>query len=647
MAINSNGTPPPFAASGVSSPADSAYSDAMLGFAREAVQEADLYIRGTEGYSKIVPTMQAIMGVLNPTVQTIRPSWASNTAANEVGRLAAIIRAELTDTKPSADFKSFNAAYAQHAINFGRMWTAWYYNNAIDMKYGGVVDYALVAGSGYAHQFWNKFTQDIDVVPYDARDVLPVRPVDNTIQSCYAVILRREMTVNAVRAMFPNRARDIVEDRPGSTVKLPETSRSSLLNSAIAPSPFEKAQMTQQPAARIGAGVPVVDLYYMYVNDPTLNTSSDVKQVGDFRKSGEAANDYSYLVQPHAALYPRKRLVIFTRKAVLYDGPNIYWHGMFPVSKYTLDPWQWTWLGKTPLWDCLPLQETLNRCLRIMDDHVRKVLRPPVHGDKMTVGEEELKAISEGIAGPGARWRENRSATKGVIIETVPPLDTIIANLVDLCVKQMASQCGVDQMKGIMDLNQIPEGSTLEKLQFATRPEIRSRSRMLEVFYREQGRMFMYNASQFYSARRKFSMLGAGSLTPDDYDFDPATFFPSTPDPSKRFDVVDEWLRGFSFYVAPASLLRAAQTTDQMMALTLFRMNAIDVQSLLERLDWPNVQQVMQRLSEQMQIQAAAAQQGAGSSGGSGPLHLGGSPAGRKPSGQQAPHFQGSNISES
>lgn len=644
MAINSNATPPSFI--DVTSASRLAYEDDMLGFAREAVQEGDLTIRGTEGYSKIVPTMQAIMGVLAPSLKDIRPNSASSTAANEMARVASIIRAELTDTKPSADFKSFNPQFAQHAVNFGRMWTSWYYNEAIDQKYGGVVDYALVAGSGYAHQFWNKFTQDVDVIAYDARDVLPVRPIDNTIQGCYSVILRREMTVNAVRAMFPSAARDITEDRPGSTVKLPETTRASLMNSAIAPSPFEKAQMTQQPSERRGAGIPVVDLYYMYINDSSINTSSDQKQVGDFRRDGTPANDYSYIVDPRMQLYPRKRLVIFTKKKVLYDGPNIYWHGMFPVSKYTLDPWQWTWLGKTPLWDCLPLQETLNRCLRIMDDHVRKILRPPVHGDKMTVGEEELKAISEGIAGPGARWRENRSNTKGVIIEAVPPLDQIITTLIEICMKQISAQCGVDQMKGVADLAQIPEGSTIEKLQFAMRPEIRSRSRMLEVFYREQGKMYMFNAAQFYSTRRKFAMLGQESITVDDYDFDPSTFFPSSNDPTKRFDAVHEWLQGFSFYVAPASLLRAAQTTDQMMALTLFRMNAIDVKTLLERLDTPNVQQIMDRLAKQAQDQAALAQAGAGG-GGSGPLHFGGSPQGRKPSGQKPPHMQGGHTSES
>ncbi len=646
MAVNSNALPPSYVSVATSSDRDR-YETDMLGFAHEAIQEGDLLIRGTEGYSKILPTMQAIMGVVNPALHTVRPSWASNTACNEMGRLATIIRAELTDTKPSAEFKTYNQQFQQHAINFGRMWTAWYYNEAIDQKYGGAIDYALVAGTGYAHQFWNRFTQDIDVMAYDARDVLPIRPIDNSIQSCYGVILRREMTVNAVRAMFPNRTREIVEDRPGSTVKLPETSRASLLNSAIAPSPFEKAQMTQQPAEKRGAGVPVVDLYYMYVNDSSINTSADAKEVGDFRRDHAPANDYSYTVEPRKPLYPRKRLVIFTKRVILYDGPNIYWHGLFPVSKYTLDPWQWTWLGKTPLWDCLPLQETLNRCLRIMDDHVRKVLRPPVHGDKMTIGEEELKAISESIAGPGARWRENRASTKGVTIEIVPPLDPIIKDLISLCVEKMASQCGVDQLASILQLNQIPEGSTLEKLQFATRPEIRSRSRMLEVFYREQGKMFLHNAGQFYTTRRKFSILGTGSLTPDDYDFDPSSFFPAPADPSRRYEAFAEWAEQFSYYVAPASLLRAAQTTDQMMALTLFRMNAIDVESLLERLDWPNVQQVMQRLSQQMQVQAALAQTGGGA-GGSGPLHFGGSPAGQKPSGQKPPHMEaGNRMSES
>ena len=642
MAINSSATPPP----ATDDPSD--YESALLGYANEALQEGTTFLTNTEGYSKIVPTMQAIMGA---TI-AVRPTYLSKTSSNEIGRMAETIRAELTDIKPSAEYKTFNQSMQQDAENLGNMWTSWYYNQAIDQKYGGVVDYSMVGGSGYAHQFWNKFTQDNDVMAYDCRDVLPVRPIDNSIQSSMGVILRREMTVNAVKAMFPAKAGLIREDRPGTTVRLPEITRENIMNARTGIAPFERAQFQSQPQEKRGSGIPVVDLYYFYIADPSINTSSRAKYVGDFRKDGSAANNYSEIIEPNKPLYPRKRLVIFTKNTVLYDGPNIYWHGLFPVSKYTLIPWQWTWLGATPLWDCLPLQETLNRCLRIMDDHVAKILRPPVHGDKTSVGESEIKAISEMLGKPGAAWRQNPMG-KGVEIELVPPLDGIITELIQFCVTKMAERCGIQDLTALMGLGQMPEGDTIEKLMWATRPEIRSRSRMLEVFYREQGHMFMYNAAQFYTARRKFSLLGRDGMTPYEFDFDPSTFIPRhSNDPRPLLDVARDWLRHISFYVAPSSLLKSAHRTDQMMALTLFREGAIDPETLLERMDFPNIQKVMQRQQQKLQAEMQMQQQGAGGMVGGrsqpGSPPMGGAPQGRKPTGQVPPHMgSGGTPSES
>lgn len=630
MAINSAGVPPSAFESGAASPL-SAYEQELIGYANEAVQEADTFLRGQEGYSKIVPTMQAIMGVNIP----IRPTYLSHTASNEIGRLAEIIRSELTDVKPSAEYKTHNDHYASDATNLGKMWTSWYYNQGIDLRYGSAIDYALVSGTGYAYQYWNKFSQDIDVMAYDSRDVLPIRPIDNSIQSCMGVILRREMTVNAVKAMFPQAARRIKEDRQGTTSKLPESNRENVMNQRIGVSTFERAQMSSQPQEKRGPGIPVVDLYYMYLNDSSTNTSSRDVMVGDFRADGTPANNYSQVVKAGDPLYPRKRLVIFTKTAVLYDGPSLYWHGLFPVSKYSLTPWSWSWLGSTPLWDCLPLQDTLNRCLRIMDDHIQKTLRPPVFGDKTSVGESEIKLISEMMAKPGAFWRQNPMG-KGVEIGKVEPLDQIITTMIEFAVQKMAERCGVQDMSGLLKLGQMPEAQTVDKIMFATRPEIRSRSRMLEVFYREQGKMFMYNAAQFYTARRKFALLGREGLTHAEFDFDPQTFIPvESNDPRPRLDIAEEHLRNFSFYVAPSSLLRSAQTTDQMMALTLFRDGAIDPQTLLERLDFPNVKQVMERLAQKAQAEAALGMIG-GAGDSFGPP-MGGDPQGRPPSGQHPP----------
>lgn len=611
------------------------YDQHLLGFVAEAHQEADTGVRNCEGWSKIIPTMQAVTGVN----LALRPLGLSHTQINEVGRLFEVMRAELTDVKPSAEYKTFNDQLQGHAVNNGKMWTSWYYSDGIDRKYGGVIDYALVGGSGYALQFWNKFTHRIDVMPYDGRDVEPFRPLDNTIENCAGVFLRREMTVNAVRAMFPHKAKYIKEDRSGTAIKLQETTRAAVMDRLVGMSPWQRAHELSQPQEARTAGVPVVDLYYFYLTDPRINTTGKTLMVGDFSPEGVPLNNYSYKVPPGAPVYPRKRLIIFTRHCVLYDGPNIYWHGLYPVSKYTINPLQWSWLGHTPLWDCLPLQDTLTRALRAMDDHVQKVLRPPVAGDRSSVSATELKAISEMIGKPGAQWLQN-SIGKGVEVIKVEQLDPIIKDMVELTLSKMAERCGVRDMGGLLSLNQLPEANTIEKLMFATKPEMRSRSRHLELFYREQGKMFLYNAAQFISTREKFAILGPSGMTVDEYDFDPGTFIPNASgDPMQRRDEAENHLKQFQFYVAPSSLLRTAQTQDQMMALALFDRQALDVQSLLERLDWPNVQQVLDRLAQQQQQQLlmAAAASGMGSDAPKGPGERG---PGRPPSNEEPPEFR-------
>lgn len=608
------------------------YHQRLLGFVAECHQEADIGIRNCEGWSKIVPTMQAVSGVN----VALRPTKFSHTHVNEIGSLFERARAELTDVKPSAEFKTFNDTLQQHAVNMGKMWTSWYYSDGIDRKMGNVIDYALVGGTGYAYQYWNKHTRRIDIMAYDGRDVRPFRPIDNTIENCAGLFTVREMTENAVKAMFPHKAKYIKPDRSGTAVKLQETTRAAVMDRLVGMSPHERAQELSQPQEARNAGIPVVDLYYFYLTDTRINNSNETLLVGDFRPDGTPINNYSYKVAPGKPVYPNKRLIIFTRQCILYDGPNIYWHGMYPISKYTVMPLAWSWLGVTPLWDCLPLQDTLTRCLRALDDHIQKALRPPVAGDRQSVSATELKAISEQIGGPGAYWLKNPIG-EGVEVIDVKPLDPIITDTMEFVLTKMAERVGVRDMSALLGLNQMPEGSTIDKLMFATKPETRARSRGLELFYREQGKMFMYNSAQFISTREKFAVLGPSGMTVDEYDFDPATFIPNASgDPFARRDEAENHLRQFQFYVAPSSLLRSATTQDQMMAMALFDRQAIDVQSLLERLDWPNVKQVMDRLAAQQQQMAMMAL----ATGGAGPKAPGEPGPGRPPSNEEPPELR-------
>jgi hypothetical protein len=612
----------------------------VLGFCTELLQEANLTVRQCEGWSKIEPTMRAIAGCDTMPV----PKGWSSTRVNEMGRVAEIVHANLTDTKPNSEFRTHNSEYESQAMGLSKMHKIWYYNRAIDQKYGSVIDYAQACASGYSHQVWNGRIDDIDCVPYDGRDVLPVDSFDNTVQGCWGVFIRRAVPLRWAQAMFPHLAARLEADAVWEpAVKLYEMTREAQLKPERV-SPYWGAQ-NAPPEEQRGRGIRTVHLYWFYFNDPAINNNrsggSDLL-VGDFDERDDPITNYSYRVGPGQPKFPRKRLIIHSNSVRCYDGPNHYWHGMFPVSKYTMLPWPWTWLGATPMWDCLPLQDSLNHGLRVLDQHIRKFLRPPVSGDQR-VGDEYLRRVSELLAGPGGYWRNPPGSE--IKVELIQPLDQAFKDLLEICFTQIPRRVGVDDVQSLLGLGQVPEADSVEKLMFAATSASRLRSRMLELFYREQGRMFSFNVAQFYSVRRKFRLLGREGVSPTDYDYDPASFLPNLKnDKRPRVDIAHEVVGSIEFWVEPSSLLRTAAQGDRAEALALFRLGAIDIETLLERMDYQNIKQVMSRLEEQMKLKLQMAAAVGGPAGGTGgdvvpQRPMGGAPQGRPPTDQTNPQL--------
>jgi hypothetical protein len=628
-------------------PEDSGYGPRgrnMLGFCSEMLQEAQKVVRSCQGYSNIVPTMQAIAGANTSSV--LVPTDRSQTFVNEIGRNHETLHAHMTDTKPSVEFRTKNSAYQGHAKDFGGMWNVWYLNRAIDHKFGSVVDYASVAGSGYAHQQWNKAINDLDVVAFDGRDFLPVNPFDDTVQSCWGGFLRRFVPLPWAQSMFPHMAAQLEADATYEPATgLPEFDRNKVLSKADRGAPFFSSMANTEAEERRSQGIRGVHLYWFYFNDPTVNDSSDVMYVGDWEKSDsgsgyEALTNYSYRVKPNLPVYPRKRLVVHSKTALCYDGPNHYWHGMFPVSKYTMIPLPWSWLGMSPLWDCLPLQESLTFALRVHDDHVRKLTRPPVHGGRNTA-DDDLRKLSEMIALPGAFWKNMMPDEIG--IEVIPPLDAAVPWQIDYCTRKIAERMGVDAVGALMEKLQVPAADTSDQLMFEGGASMRLRSRHLERFYREQGRMFAFNSSQFFSVGKKFRMIGGESLKPQDYMDDTTSIVPRSDDDDRDpVEIGTEWADQFDFYVAQSSLLRSAALAEVATAMAAIRLGAIDRRTFLEKLDYQNVEEIMTRVRAEMQekVEMAAAVKGAGDQVG-GIRPLGGDPRGRDATGTGAPSLGG------
>ncbi len=326
---------------------------------KEAIQESEAFLKDQPGYGKIDESMKAVFG----SKKQFRSSALSSTESNRLGKIASDLAAYLTDIKPFWEYRTHNKKYERQAGIYGKLSESWYTRRFVDLTLNEVIKYWEVAGTGYPHITWDTQTSDIAVSAEDPRDVLPVRPADNiSIQSCMAVIIRRERSVNYLRERYPEDKWGLIaSDRDGGMrADQGETKFNQILDTLGVPSDSPFLRRLFGRPQRGTAKIPMADLHTCYMKDGRRNETSHPVLMGSFDKEGRAQNNWSYVVPPKGKLYPRGRLVVATSRGILHDGPNPYWHGLFPVPKLTLDPWPWAWLGKAPLHDVLPLQKSLS-----------------------------------------------------------------------------------------------------------------------------------------------------------------------------------------------------------------------------------------------------------------------------------------------
>lgn len=589
----------------------------------EMVAEGEAFLVSQPGYSDIGRAIEAIMsqdtGPFDPK------ATLSQTATNRIAKIAEDIAAAMTDTKPFWDYAVQNRRFEQHAANYGKLATFWYQGRNIDLVLADVIKYYVAAGTGYFHLYYDSEIDDMNGASEDPRNVLPIRPSDyKSLESCTGVIIKRKVPVNYIHDRY---GYDVAADSDGSHVTWLEKARDVVADVVSPIWKFQKSASSEPALPRI----PTVTLYTCYLKDPRRNTSGKAKEMGQFRDEpytmeipGDtdpltgnplpptivdrtrrvADNNWSYTVPPGEPLYPHRRMIVWCGPKILYDGPSFYWHDQFPIIKLTLQPYPWTWLGKAPVWDLLRLQSSLNRLLRIVDDHAAQVAQPGSIHDKNNVSQSSYDSFDTRRA--GWKIKQNPLAGKGIQIVNPPPLDQAIWKHIEWIQNEMRELAGITDISRMMQLNQLPSNSTVESILNAMTPALRFRSRIMEAFTRTLAMQLAYNFSQFYTLDMRIVILGPGGIVQDDFDFDPGTLVPDyvhaddfdhmgnmtgpamLRGPLPRYDRAKEFLRRFAFKITPGSLLNAAQVEQKMIYMQLARAGWMDVYTLWEILGIPN-----------------------------------------------------------
>jgi hypothetical protein len=566
---------------------------AVLGWANDALSEGESFLKSQRGYDQIGVQIDYIMGDYS---RDMIPGSFSKLVDNRFGKIALDFAGAMTDIKPFWEYKTENKRFEQQQVMAGKLTKGWWTRRLIDLKFTDCIKYAEVAGSGYPHLVYSEQIGDNDVIAEDPRDVLPIRPSSNfSLQEAFGVTVRRERPLNYLREKYPRQwaSGRIKADRDMSAATLEKVTRAQGVMTRMGFSGFMQnlwASLGGKPQAHLV--IPSADVYTMYLKDSRTNDTGSRVWVGE--GTPDKHPNWSYWAEPGDQLYPRGRQIIFTRTCMLRDGPNIYWHGLFPLPKITLDPWPWSFLGKPPLLDLITMQDELHRLLRGVSDHNQKVFRPDLVADKNSMSRSAMAAVDTRKA--GLKLRTNPVAGKAAEFVYAQPLDqSVQASILDLR-DEMDKISGVRDVQQLMNLGQIPASETIEKILETMSPAIRMRSRVLEAGLREFAMMTLSNTFQFVTLNERLALLGPQAMTFEDVDHDPGTMIPAymTQEDSRegrdvpRHIRARQFLNQFTYEVAPGSLLSASEVTTKLLYIQLFRAGVMDVWTLFEKLGIPN-----------------------------------------------------------
>lgn len=610
----------------------SANQSEIIQYAGLCLEDGQKFLERQTGYELIQPVIDRVCSKKTSTMlaELDRPTGLATTSSNRMRKILLEGVAQMTDIKPFFEIKAYNSALEQTAENFSKLATSWYTRVSCDqIGLAQCLRYAWVAGCGYLWLEWDPERQEIMPKAIDPRDLIPIRPDGEflSIQNSRGIIIREEYTLSHAHLLWPDFAPYMSADHDALDGTALDSTRAGKVYQSInmkAGNPLDEGLFASRPKASIGAQ-PAIYIYTMYVMDAEINNSNQTILMGEFKDDPTwtkpeglmgvfakapqiPANNWSYEVKKGEKKYPRGRRVIFCRSAVLEDIPNPYWFASgdqvhFPVVKLTLDPFPHKWFGLGPMWDLLPLQESLDWLLRVIDDHAAQVANPPVITNSMAMGKRALEAIN--TRRPGLKILANPMGEMPQM-PGVPQLESIIKEQVDWIKAEMEDLAGLSDLgKSLMTLNQLPETETIEKMIEAKTYILQSRSRSIECFMREFATILISMFAQFYTIAKRYRILGPSGAQPEDFDFDPHTLIPDFihPEdfdgegnllqsalergPRPVFDRFKEVQRQLVFNIAPGSLLNSSATTRKLLYLKGFTMGIISIWTLAKVLDIP------------------------------------------------------------
>jgi hypothetical protein len=498
----------------------------------------------------------------------------------------------LTDIEPDFQVKFYNEDEELFKLQelLNEMIGMWARVTDFEMELTQTVMWGLLH-TGYAKVQWNPAMNngagDCEFMPLGPLNVMTIG-AGNKLQDDECVIARWPVTVETLKRVYGSVADGVFPDlessgptgevsRPG---KMAETSWVRL-------NPQLKKLLGKRQADAKRSRYPKAMLKQFWFRDSSVNETGTTEWVGDRRYN------WSYQVEPGMPWYPRGRFLVVAGGKIMQDGPNPYWHSMFPFAKLRLIRVPWSPNGQSILEPIAAMSDIVNRINGGLMDMIRAVIEPKIVAPKAAFAQSVWDSLDPGA--PGSKVMYNNNTPRPPEYPKPPELPAYVLAMKQDVEKEQDMTSGASAINQTLQKKQIPGGDSLDMIMNSRSIPIRFMGRGLSSFLVDVGTMVTANKMQFETSKSRIRKFGVKGLT--DADFRPfyGQWLTEGMEP-------EEFVRQATLDIRKGSLLAIEKQEEVPVALGLRKMGDISRKGLWRKLNISKAEQ--ERLEAELLVEA-------------------------------------------
>lgn len=534
-------------------------------------------------------------------------SYKSNASLNIAKSTIDSILPILTDAQPGINVLPAEPADFDFAETLSKAVESWWDKMEMNNTIVEVEMDAMITDVGYIKVTWNPDAEngagEIEAEILNPNEVFFAVEARDFNKNCPWVIHVKYMPVGELKRKHPEKA-DIIKPDTSSRRENDNTSTDYSTNVTLVSPTDKRSSIDNQVPASGKDERELVLVAEAWLDDHTLEEYELAK--GDNEKPEKKVKKK----------FPGGRLVtiLLEQKKLIQDVPNPYKHQKKPFVRFVDKAMPRQLIGEGEVKPLMTNQRLINSTLQNIINYMNFM------GNPVWINEKGSGVKSSRITNQtGLILEVNEGKINAIKRDIPPPLPRYITEFMNLLFKMS------EMISGSSDVTQgrrptgISAGIAIESLQEAAQTRIRLKERNLQTSLSQLGRIVIALMLQYYTEPRVFKITGKRDwpeffeffveeteegtiMNKRTFEFDeenkkfmPSGFQKSAPSRG-MFDV--KILSGTSLPFAKAQRMNAA--------FKLFESGAIDKEELLNAAQWPNKEEVLQRLAKQEQAAAEA-----------------------------------------